>query len=340
MKSIAFVATNNCYMSCISGVIDALAITNQHWQYHNKDATDPLFRWEILSLDGEDVRSGNGLTLNVDRRLSDIDQTFDTVIAPALNYPDEAQFLNDLESLDPLIPWLHKQQQQGAVLAAACSGTFLLARGGFLQGRVATTTWWLAQLFNHLYPDITLREDQILVEDDGIICAGAVNSYQNLALHLIEKFAGYAVAAQCARLMLIDSSQISQAPFANTQGRWRHSDELVLKAQTWIERNYYKEISLDDIADNIATSSRTLSRRFNSAMGMSPVNYLQKVRIEAAKRLLENSGMHLEAIIERVGYHDVSSFRRLFMRITNTTPHEYRKRFSHHASDGYQSPSC
>jgi transcriptional regulator GlxA family with amidase domain len=167
----------------------------------------------------------------------------------------------------------------------------------------------------------------MIVEDSGLICAGAVTSYLNLALHLVEKFAGPAIAAQCARLMLIDSKQLSQAPFASLQAGWQHQDDIVSQAQSWMQRNLHCELNLDDIASSIPVSPRTLIRRFKEAAGQTPLAFLQSMRVEAAKRLLENTDLSLEMIVEKVGYSDVSSFRRLFSRTTQLTPREYRSRF-------------
>ncbi len=325
MKTIALLVTRECYLSGITGPIDLFNIANQHWQYHTEDATEPLFQWRLLSLDGEAVTSSCGIRLAVDRPLDDSD--YDAILVPGLHYRNEAGFRVLLSEMQVLIPWLLTQHQNNALLAATCTGTFVLADTGLLNGRHATTTWWLSRLFRHLYPAVLLQDDRMIVEDSGLICAGAVTSYLNLALHLVEKFAGQAIAAQCARLMLIDSKQLSQAPFANLQVGWQHQDDVVSQAQSWMQRNLHRELNLEDIANSISVSSRTLIRRFKEAAGQTPLAFLQSLRVEAAKRLLENTDLSLEMIVEKVGYSDVSSFRRLFSRTTQLTPREYRSRF-------------
>jgi transcriptional regulator GlxA family with amidase domain len=257
------------------------------------------------------------------------DENYQAIVIPSIHYDGEKEFLDFLSSQETLYAWIRTQEKKQCVLAATCTGTFILANAGVLNNRTITTTWWLSGLFKHLYPQLALQEERILIEDNRIITGGAANSYINLAFHLAEKFAGISIASQCSRLMLIDSKQSSQAAFSNLQGRWKHQDDMVSNAQRWIDKHHHQELSLKDIAGYISTTQRTLSRRFNAAIGMSPLAYLQLVRVDAAKRLLENTGLNLEAIVEKIGYQDVSSFRRLFSRTTHLTPQEYRRQFSH-----------
>ena len=167
-----------------------------------------------------------------------------------------------------------------------------------------------------------------MTEQNRILCSGAVTTSLNLALRLVEKFAGANVAAATGRMMLIDTNRVSQSSYAVMQDEQAHSDALVARAQRWMERSLQQGFSLGELARHLAVSERTLNRRFKLAVGEAPLRYLQSLRVDVAKRLLETRGLNVDAVSERVGYHDLSTFRRLFKRETGLSPREYQRRFS------------
>jgi transcriptional regulator GlxA family with amidase domain len=314
--------------SGVSGPIDVLTAANiLLTDKRGKLAgTAPLFSWRVESPDGAPVRTASGQMLNVDGRL-DARGGADAVIVPGPFVADIRTFLDGNAALKPIFAAVRRHHGRGALIASYCSGSFLLAEAGLLDGRIATTHWAQARTFEQRYPQVQLRAAEILTEQNRVICAGAVTTYLNLALKLIEKLAGAELAAATAKLLLIDMNRVSQASYATLADDVEHGDALVGRAQRWMERNLGQGFSLARLARHLGVSERTLNRRFKTALGQAPLRYLQSLRIEIAKRLLETRRMKVDAVCERVGYGDQSAFRQLFRRETGLSPREYRERF-------------
>jgi transcriptional regulator GlxA family with amidase domain len=223
--------------------------------------------------------------------------------------------------------WLVGQWNAGACLAANCTGTFVLAETGLLDGRAATTTWWLADAFRHRYPRVDLQLEPVITEADRLICAGASASYLLQTIHIIERLSGPVIAAQCAKSMLINVTQTKQTPFPPLLTDKARADSLVHRAQHWLQRNMARDVSMSGMADELGVSGRTVIRRFQAAPNQTPLRYLQSLRIDAARALLESGDLTVEAIAGKVGYSDVSSFCRLFREKVGFSPGAYRGRF-------------
>ena len=211
------------------------------------------------------------------------------------------------------------------LVSASCYGTFILAESGLLDGTNATTTWWLEGDFRKRYPAVRLDADSALIDDGRCITAGAMTAHTDLTLHVLRRLYGAALARKVGGIMLIDGARTSQRPFMALQKSF--ADPLVQQAADWIAAHCTGEIATNEIADALHVSYRTLHRRFNSAANMPPLAYLQSLRVEHAKELLENSRLSLEQIVEKIGYSDVSAFRRLFVRTAGLSPAQYRQRF-------------
>jgi transcriptional regulator GlxA family with amidase domain len=222
---------------------------------------------------------------------------------------------------------LHDFRRRGALIAGVCSGTTLLAEAGLLDGRRATTSWWLGELFRRRYPAVKLALDELVTNDGDVWCAGAATSYQDLCLKLIQRFAGPDVSALTARFMLVDPGRSSQAPYMLHDFGPVAADPAVAKAQVWAKRNLAAPIGLADLARAAAVSPRTLIRRFHDAIGRTPLGYVQQLRIERAKMLLATSTLPVQNVLDRTGYADMSSFRKLFRSRTGMSPKGYRERF-------------
>jgi transcriptional regulator GlxA family with amidase domain len=216
------------------------------------------------------------------------------------------------------------------LVASYCTGNFLLAEAGLLDGLIATTHWAKAKLFKNRYPLVNLRPDEIITEQNGIICGGAVTTYLNLALRVVEKLADPSLASATAKMLLIDTNRPSQSAYATFAplDENEHPDKLVNRAQKWMERHVDRRFSLAELASHLAVSERTLVRRFKLVTGQPPLRYLQSLRIEVAKVLLETRTVRVDAVCERVGYCDLPTFRQLFKRETGLSPREYRRRFA------------
>jgi len=330
VHSAAILVFDNCNASSVTSFVDVLAVANQLWARPHPDAA-PLFRWRLLSPGGRAVTTSAGMKLDVDgplpRGQAEVD---DVVYIPACHFTEEERLLRETGALAAQArAWLVRHQREGGWLAAGCSGAFVLGRCGLLDGRVATTSWWLSVLFRREFPRAHLRADELVTAGERLLCAGPVNAHFNLALRLVETFAGRGLALACAKVLLIDANRPSQRPYIMLQDQVRHTDELVIRAEEWMQRHVVGDgFSIATVARSVGASPRNLIRRFKSAHGMTPVAYAKNLRVELAKNLLETTALDLNAILERIGYEDAASFRRLFKEKTSLSPRAYRQRFA------------
>lgn len=324
MPRAAILAYDDCYVSTLGGFADVLQVANAHLRRQNPE-TSGCYEWRFLSLGGSDVTASNGLPIRTEA--IEAQDPFDLIFIPSLHYGGRQDLDRLLKRQEPVFAWLAAQWQNGAWLAANCTGTFLLGQTGMLNGRVATTTWWLADQFRSRFPKVDLQLQSVITECDRMICAGASASYLLQVIRVIERFSGPMIASQCAKSMLIDVSQTSQAPYLPLLTQKEHGDSLVHRAQHWLEKHMAREIQISELAAAVATSERTLIRRFKAALDQTPLGYLQDMRIEATRTFLETSDLGIAVIAERVGYSDTSSFSRLFKDRMGLSPGAYRSRF-------------
>ncbi len=336
MRHIRLWVYDGILASGVAGPIDVFTAANALWAHNNlaESRAGPLFEWRIESPDGKPVRTASGQILEVDGPVSARTAADAVMVFGPFVGGGSTLFLKKFDSLkpaiQPLLPALRRQHDRGAIVASVCAGGFVLAESGLLDGRVATTHWALVDAFRQRYPSIDLQGNEVLTEQDRLLCAGAVTSYFNLALRLVEKFAGASLAAATAKVLLIDTNRISQASYKTltVQDQQPHTDQLIARAQRWMEKHLQQNFRLADLASHLAVSERTVNRRFKLATGNTPLGYLQSLRIDIAKRLLETTKFHVSVISERVGYGDLSTFRRLFKRETGLSPREYQQRFA------------
>jgi transcriptional regulator GlxA family with amidase domain len=293
----------------------------------NLFAGQPLFTLNMVSVDGEEVVTSAGQRLQVCGAMDGVDRT-DLVIIPG--------FLFTLQSAMPLFghyrAWLQKQHRQGAVIASMCNAAFLLAESGLLDGRKATTHWAFADLFRRSFPSVQLHERQMLCDEHDVITAGGASAAMDLLLHLVRRFASLELAQTCSRYLLIDGIRSGQTPYVQWSMPRNHNDRDILRVQEWLDQHYAEAVLIDELAQRFGFGVRNFKRRFKEATGQTPLAYLQALRLEKAKYLMESSRMTLESITLAVGYEDSNSFRRLFLTRVGLTPAEYRRKF--------QSNSC
>ncbi len=330
MRHIRIWVYDGILASGVAGPMDVFTAANRIWAERNgaRDGAG-LFEYRVESLHGGTIRTASGQMVAVDGPI-DAKAAIDAVIVTGPFVSDMAAFLDRLDVLRPLFAALRRQHARGALIASYCSGSFVLAEAGLLDGLVATTHWAKAQAFKKRYPQVDLRIAEVMTEQNRIICSGAVTTYLNLALRLVEKLGGTQLAVATARMMLIDMNRVSQASYMTTVSSDQpdHSDALVTRAQGWMEKHLEQRFCLAELAGHLAVSERTLNRRFKLAVGESPLRYLQSLRIAVAKQLLETEGLGVDVVSEQVGYGDLSSFRQLFKRETGLSPAEYRSRFA------------
>lgn len=283
----------------------------------------PVFDVHLVGLE-EETRQTTGLfSVSPDCLLEDVEQT-DLIIIPAIHDDPELGFKRNKE----FAPWIVDQYKHGAEVASFCVGAFFLASTGLLDGKQCSTHWMHADDFRNRYPDVNLVDQKIMTEEDGIYTSGGAYAFLNLILHLIEKYAGREVAILASKAFSIDIDRDSQSAFIIFEGQKDHEDEKVIEAQKFIEDNYEDTIRVDDLADQFAISRRTLERRFKKATSNTITEYVQRVKVEAAKKSLETTRKNVNEVMYDVGYSDSKSFRNLFRRITGLTPIEYRDKYN------------
>jgi transcriptional regulator GlxA family with amidase domain len=330
MPSATVVVFDNCNASSVTSFVDVLGVANQLWS-RRQSGTGPLFTWRLVSPNGRRVTTSVGITLDVAGDLVRARaERADIVYVPACHFTEEERLLREVGALaERTRDWLRFHRRGGGWLAAGCSGVFVLARAGLLDGKIATTSWWLQSLFRREFPRVHLRGDELVTAGERLLCAGPVNAHFNLALRLVEQFAGRQLSLACAKALLVDANRPSQRPYMLLQDQLGHTDELVVRAQEWMQRHVVREdFNIPAVARAVGASPRNLIRRFQSAHGTTPMAYAQSLRIELAKNLLETTGLDLGEILERIGYRDAASFRRLFKEKTSLSPRAYRLRFA------------
>lgn len=324
MPTVAILGFDDSYASVIGGFADMLQVANAHMSKQGMPATG-LFEWHFISQSGLAVRTSNGLELSM--RPLPSSQSYDLVFIPSLHYRGWQRFRQFLDTQIVVREWLIKQWEQGAWLCANCTGTFLLADTGLLNDKIATTTWWLEGHFRERFPKVNLQMRPVVTESERLVCGGAHATFLLQSVHVLNQFAGKAIAMQCARSMLIDLTQTTQTPLQPLIADNTHNDPLIQRAQKWLQDHLADQIRMKDLAMKLAVSERTLIRRFNKVLEQSPLTYLQNLRIDTARALLEAGDLSTERIAQYVGYCDISSFSRLFRERVGFTPGAYRARF-------------
>jgi transcriptional regulator GlxA family with amidase domain len=283
----------------------------------------PAFNIKLVGLSPE-ISQRNGLyTTKPEYLVGDIKQT-DLIIIPAMHGDlDEAISLNK-----KFIPWIREKYENGAEVASFCVGTFFLAETGLLKGRKCATHWSLANDFRARFPDADLVDDKILTADNGLYTSGGAYSFLNLLVYLIEKYAGREIAILVAKAFMIDIDRYSQSPFAIFTGQKSHDDEPIRKAQELIEANFQDKITVDELAAQLCIGRRNLERRFKKATANTVIEYIQRVKIEAAKKNLESGRKNINEVMYDVGYSDTKAFRTVFKRITGLSPIAYRNKYN------------
>ena len=310
-------------LSNIEGTHQILSEVNG---FHTAMGRDPLFNVQLIGISKE-TRQTNGLfTVNPDCLLKDVKKT-DLIIIPALHGDQHQAMVLNKEFL----PWIVEQHKKGAEIASFCLGAFFLAATGLLRGKQCATHWKVANEFRHMFPDVNLVDDKIITDENGIYTSGGAYSYLNLVLHLIEKHAGRDMAILTAKAFMIDIDKNSQSPFIIFQGQREHEDEPVKKAQEFIETNFQNKITIDQLADMLALGRRSLERRFKKATSNTVTEYIQRVKIEAAKKSLETSQKNINEVMYDVGYSDTKAFRIIFKKTTGITPIDYRNKYNKEA---------
>lgn len=310
-------------MAAVTGPQYLFTAVNEFLKAEEKE---PLFNVQLVA-PGDEVLLNNGAySVHTDALLKDVSKA-DLVIIPALS----GDMKKAVDANKVLMPWIIDQYQKGAEVASLCVGAFLLASTGLLNGKKCSTHWLFANEFRTMFPDVELTDGSIITEEQRIYSSGGANSYWNLLLYLVEKYTSRETAILASKYFAIDIDRSSQSFFMMFNGQKDHEDEAIRLAQDFIEKNYADKISVDQLAATVAIGRRSFERRFKKATNNSIAEYIQRVKVEAAKRRFENSRKNINEVMYDVGYTDTKAFRSIFKKITGLTPIEYRNKYNKQA---------
>jgi transcriptional regulator GlxA family with amidase domain len=343
MINIYVLGFDQALASAITGIVDLFALSGVTWNRIQHQETAMAFNVQLASKQGENIQCINNLLLAPHCSFGDLEnalnkkpveglnsniqkpniQESNILVVPTIGGPIQQALDNNPE----LIQLLRKAHQAGWTIAGNCTGNFLLAEAGILDGKAATTHWGFENDFKQRFPQVNLQAEQLITRDENIYCAGGGIAWFDLGLHIIERSIDFETAMQTAKAFVIDYRSDTQLSYSLMRIAKPHQDEVVNTIQAIIEQDCTLSLSIEKLSFQHNVSQRTLIRRFNSALGMPPNTYLQSVRIERARKMLEESDYNIDTVMNKIGYEDASSFRRLFKKKTGLTPTEYRNRF-------------
>jgi len=237
----------------------------------------------------------------------------------------------NIEQNTQILQWVESQYKKGAEIASLCTGAYLLASSGLVDGKKCSIHWNDANTFKKMFPHVHVVADQVITHEHGVYTSGGAFSFMNLVLYLLEKHYGREMAILCSKLFQVDIDRSSQSPYIVFNGQKTHGDDVVLKAQEFLEKNPTDKISTEKLAKKLAISRRNLDRRFFKATGNTPIEYLQRIKVESAKKQLEISRKTVQEIMYETGYSDLKAFRSVFRKITGLSPLEYRSKYNKEA---------
>lgn len=312
--------SNFSTVACIAGTFEIIAAANS---FRRKAGKKDLFAVQLAGVGEKKEMYGGMFTLKPQADISTIAKTDLIVIPSSVPFHQQAGQENTV-----LLDWIKKQYRDGAEVASICSGAFMLASSGLLDGRNCSTHWAHADAFRQQFPKVNLKEDQLITDEKGIYTNGGAYSFLNLMVFLVEKYYDRQTAIYCSKIFQIEIDRNRQSAFAIFTGQKLHGDAMVEQAQLYIESRLEEKISVEELSDKFSIGRRNFDRRFIKATGNTPVEYAQRVKIESAKKALESSRKTVNEVMYEVGYSDVKAFREVFRKITGISPLEYRNKYN------------
>ncbi|RQO75550.1 AraC family transcriptional regulator [Pedobacter sp. KBW06] len=307
-------------LSSIVGAYKIFTRANEYWVNTGKKE---LFKIQLAGISKE-VNLHEGLfTVKPHISITSLNKT-DLIIIPSLNH----NYYDAVKDNKLLINWIENQYKAGAEVASICTGAFLLASTGLLDGKNCSTHWAAAENFRMMFPKVKLHADQLITDEHGIYTNGGAYSFLNLMVYLVEKYYDRSTAIFCSKVFQIEIDRQSQSAFTIFTGQKKHEDEIVRKAQDYIENKLAEKISVAHLSALFSVGRRNFDRRFIKATGNTPVEYAQRVKIESAKKTFETSQKTVSEVMYAVGYSDLKAFREVFRKITGLSPLEYRQKYN------------
>lgn len=320
MKNVAILVPESAVIEAVADPRYMFTAVNE---FLKSAGNQPLFNVQLVGLSKE-VKLADGIfSIHTDATPANAKKP-DLIIIPALSGTLEYAVNRNKE----FVPWIISHYKQGAEVASLCLGAFLLASTGLLSGKSCSTHWLFSNEFRSMFPDVNLVDDKIITEQNGLYSSGGANSYWNLLLHLVEKYTSRDMAILASKFFVLDIDRKSQSPFNIFKGQKLHNDDDIVKAQEFIETNYQEKITVDELCDKLGIGRRTFERRFKKATNNSVVEYMQRVKVEAAKKQLENGRKTVSEVMYEVGYTDTKAFRDVFKKITSMSPVDYRSKYN------------
>ncbi|MFN8674638.1 MAG: helix-turn-helix domain-containing protein [Candidatus Sericytochromatia bacterium] len=320
MKHISILALNDSILGSVVGPHKVFTEINNILV---SMGSNPIFDVKIVGLDKKVNLDNDLFTINTHLLLDEVKKT-DLIIIPAM-YGD---LKNAIELNKKFIPWIIEKYKNGTEVASFCVGAFLLASTGLLDGKTCSTHWVAENEFKKMFPKVKLVTNKIITDENGIYSSGGAFSFLNLLIYLVEKYAGKEIAILASKIFQIEIERMDQSPFMIFNGQKEHEDNTIKQIQDFIEKNYNEKFSVDDLASKYALSRRSLERRFKKATSNSIIEYIQRVKIESAKMILESSKDNVNEIMYKTGYSDIKSFRNIFKKITGLSPLQYRNKYT------------
>lgn len=310
-------------LSSIVGAYKIFSRANAYWREQGKKE---LFTIQLAGISSEVIFYDGLFSVKPHTHISTINKT-NLIIIPSLNHHYEKA----VKGNQLLIDWIAQQYKNGAEVASICTGAFMLASSGLLNGKSCSTHWAVADNFRNMFPEVDLQTDKLITDENGIYTNGGAYSFLNLIIYLVEKYYDRQTAIFCAKVFQIEMDRQSQSAFIIFKGQKQHGDEMVQQAQAYIESKLDEKISVEELSSRFAVGRRNFDRRFIKATGNTPVEYAQRVKIESAKKAFENSRKTINEVMYEVGYSDVKAFREVFRKITGVSPLEYRNKYNKEA---------
>ncbi len=310
-------------LDTVIGTLNLFKMANRYARRIGKYQED-LYHIDLVGITKEPIKAHEFFTVQPTKTIDEVSATDLIIITSITGNMDKAMEVNQ-----PLIDWIRKMRiGSDAQVASLCRSAFLLAATGLLHNKSCATHWAVHQKFEQTFPQVNLIPDKIISEDNGIFTSGGAYSFLNFVLYLIEKYYGRETAIWCSKMGEIDFDRISQNQFAIFSGQKDHSDDTIKEVQNYIEEHYEDKLNVEEIAGRFAISSRTFIRRFKKATLNTPLEYIQRVRVEVAKKKFESTPENINEVMYKVGYIDEKAFRKTFKKFTGLSPLEYRKKYN------------
>ncbi len=323
MKNVMILIPENAVLAAI---VDPRYMFTAVNEFLKSAGQSPLFNVQLVGLSKE-VKLSEGLfSVHTDLILKNAKKA-DLIIIPAISGNIESAIKMNKDFL----PWIVQQYKGGSEVASLCLGAFILASTGLMNGKKCSTHWLFANEFREMFPEITLVDDKVITEQNGLYSSGGANSYWNLLLHLVEKYTNREIAILASKFFVLDIARNSQSPFSIFKGQKIHTDTDIIKVQEYIETHFNDKISVDELSEEFGIGRRTLERRFKKATNNTVVEYIQRVKIEASKKQLETGRKTINEVMYDIGYSDNKAFRDVFKKIAGLSPLEYRNRYNREA---------